>query len=57
MSGYGFKDQKGVLYLGVRMWLDQGNYVKQYIYDKNYPIMMQLNNIVQEFDFEYKNKL
>ena len=56
-SGFGYKDKDGILYVGVRMWLDQGDYSKLKQYDKNYTIMSQFTSIIQEFDHQYSNKI
>ena len=56
-SGFGYKDKDGILYVGVRMWLDQGDYSKLKQYDKNYTIMSHFMSMIQEFDHEYHNKI
>lgn len=56
-SGFGYKDKDGMLYVGVRMWLDQGDYSKLKRYDKNYTIMSHFMSMIQEFDHEYSNKI
>lgn len=56
-SGFGYKDKDGILYVGVRMWLDQGDYSKLKRYDKNYTIMSHFMSMIQEFDHEYRNKI
>ena len=56
-SGFGYKDKDGMLYVGVRMWLDQGDYSKLKRYDKNYTILSHFMSMIQEFDYEYRNKI
>ena len=56
-SGFGFKDDKGLLFVGVRMWLDQGNYVKFQQYDKNYTMHDHFTTLIGKFHYEYNNKL
>ena len=56
-SGFGFKDDKGVLFVGVRMWLDQGNYVKFQQYDKNYNMHSHFITLIKKFHYEYDTKL
>ena len=55
-SGFGYKDKNGILYVGVRMWLDQGDYSKLKQYDKNYTIMSHFIPLIQEFDYEHGKK-
>lgn len=56
-SGFGYKDKDGILYVGVRMWLDQGDYSKIKQYDKNYTVMSHFRSLIQVFEYEYGNKL
>lgn len=55
-SGFGYKDKEGILYVGVRMWLDQGDHSKLKQYDKNYTIMSHFMSMIQEFDYNYRHK-
>ena len=52
-SGFGYKDEKGSLFLGVRLYIDQGDYVKFKEYDKNYSIYSHFCEIIIEFDKEF----
>ena len=56
-SGFGYKDKNNVLYVGIRMWLDQGDYSKLKEYDKRYTIVSHFVSLLNEFDYEYGNKL
>ena len=49
-SGYGYKEQNNILYVGVRMWWDQGDYTKLKQYDKNYTIMSHFMSLLNEFN-------
>ena len=37
-QGFGFKDKDNILYLGVRLYIDQGDYVKFQKYNNKYSI-------------------
>jgi hypothetical protein len=54
-SGFGFKESTGEFKIGVRMWLDQGNYVKYVLYDKNYTINQHFMELIHKFQYEYPN--
>ena len=56
-SGFGYKDNNGILFVGVRMWLDQGNYVKFQQYDINYTMHDHFTTLIKKFHQEYNNKL
>jgi len=52
-SGFGFKDRDGKFYIGVRMWLDQGNYVKKLPYTNTITINQHFFDIIKVFQYEY----
>ena len=52
-SGFGFKNPDGTYKIGVRMWLDQGDYVKYVPYNKNYTINQHVVELIQKFQYEY----
>ncbi len=54
-SGFGYKDEKGQFHIGIRMWLDQGNYVKFIPYDNTYPINQHFIELISKFQYEYPN--
>jgi hypothetical protein len=54
-SGFGYKDEKGLFHIGVRMWLDQGNYVKFVPYDNRYNINQHFIELINKFQYEYSN--
>ena len=54
-SGFGFKESDGTFKIGVRMWLDQGNYVKYIPYDNRYMINQHFVELITKFQYEYPN--
>jgi len=54
-SGFGFKDENNVLHLGVRLYLDQGDFVKFKVYDKGYSMFEHFSELILKFDKEYSN--
>jgi len=54
-SGFGFKESNGTFKIGVRMWLDQGDYVKYIPYDNRYNINQHFIELITQFQFEYPN--
>ena len=54
-SGFGYKDEKGLFHIGVRMWLDQGNYVKFIPYNHTYTINQHFMELISKFQYEYPN--
>ena len=52
-QGFGFKDKDNILYLGVRLYIDQGDYVKFQKYNNKYSIYEHFHNLVLEFDKQY----
>ena len=52
-SGFGFKNPDGTFKIGVRMWLDQGDYVKYLPYDKNHSINEHFIELIKAFQYEY----
>ena len=54
-SGFGYKNSNGTFKIGMRMWLDQGNYVKYVPYDNNYSINQHFMELIHRFQYEYPN--
>ena len=54
-SGFGYKNSDGTFKIGMRMWLDQGNYVKYVPYDNNYSINQHFMELIHMFQYEYPN--
>ena len=54
-SGFGYKNSDGTFKIGMRMWLDQGNYVKFIPYDNTYPINQHFIELISKFQYEYPN--
>ena len=52
-SGFGFKDIDGKYYIGVRMWLDQGNYVKKLPYTNTIAINQHFLDLIKAFQYQY----
>ena len=52
-SGFGFKDMDGKYYIGVRMWLDQGNYVKKLPYTNTIAINQHFIDLIKAFQYQY----
>ena len=52
-SGFGFKNPDGTFKIGVRMWLDQGDYVKYVPYNKKYTINEHFIELIRKFQYEY----
>ena len=52
-SGFGFKEQDGTYKIGVRMWLDQGDFVKYIQYDNRYLINQHFVQLINMFQYEY----
>ena len=53
--GFGFKDKNNILHLGVRLYIDQGDYVKFQKYDNTYSIYQHFHNLVLQFDKQYSS--
>ena len=54
-SGFGYKNSNGTFKIGMRMWLDQGDYVKYVPYDNNYSINQHFMELIHRFQYEYPN--
>ena len=54
-SGFGYKNSDGTFKIGMRMWLDQGDYVKYVLYDSNYSINQHFMELIHKFQYEYPN--
>jgi hypothetical protein len=54
-SGFGYKTSNGTFKIGMRMWLDQGDYVKYVPYDNNYSINQHFMELIHKFQYEYPN--
>ncbi len=54
-SGFGYKNSNGTFKIGMRMWLDQGDYVKYVPYDNNYSINQHFMELIHKFQYEYPN--
>ena len=52
-SGFGYKNPDGTFKIGVRMWLDQGDYVKYVVYDSKYTINQHFIELIHQFQYEY----
>ncbi len=52
-SGFGYKNSNGTFKIGMRMWLDQGDYVKYVPYDSNYSINQHFMELIHRFQYEY----
>jgi len=52
-SGLGFKNKNGVLHVGVRMWLDQGDYIKFIPYNNNFDINQHFMELITKFQCDY----
>jgi hypothetical protein len=54
-TGFGYKDKSGVLYVGVRVWIDQGDYCRTIQYKPQFKIIDYFSQLIS--DFEKINKL
>jgi len=52
-SGLGFKNKNGQLHVGVRMWLDQGDYIKFMPYNSKFNINQHFMELITKFQYEY----
>ena len=52
---FGYKNSNGTFKIGMRMWLDQGDYVKYVPYDNNYSINQHFMELIHKFQYEYPN--
>ena len=52
-SGLGFKNKNGQLHVGVRMWLDQGDYIKFIPYNSKFNINQHFMELITKFQYEY----
>ena len=52
-TGFGFKDKSKKLFIGLRMWKDQDDYVELVPYDKNYNINQHFIELVKIFNNKY----
>ena len=52
-SGLGFKNENGQLHVGVRMWLDQGDYIKFIPYNSKFNINQHFMELITKFQDEY----
>ena len=52
-SGLGFKNNNGQLHVGVRMWLDQGDYIKFIPYNSKFNINQHFMELITKFQYEY----
>lgn len=52
-SGLGFKNKNGQLHVGVRMWLDQGDYIKFIPYNSKFNINQHFIELITKFQYEY----
>ena len=50
-TGFGFKDKTQKLFIGLRMWKEQGDYVEMVPYDNTYTINQHFMNLVQKFNW------
>ena len=53
LRAYGFRNENYILYIGLRLYLDQGDYSKRIYYEPKVSITEHLRNLVAEFDKEY----
>ena len=53
MDNYGFKDDNKILYIGLRLYLDQGNYSKRLYYAPDISISDHLVSLVDAFNRQY----
>ena len=56
LRAYGYKDEKHKLYIGLRLYYDQGNYSKSILWDPSYTIKSHIARLVYYFEQEYGNK-
>lgn len=54
-SGFGYKTEIGVWYIGVRMWLDEGDYTKYVIYNPRLIINQHFTELITLFQRQYSN--
>ena len=54
-SGFGYKNPDGTFKIGMRMWLDQGDYVKYVPYNNKYSINQHFMELIHKFQYEYPN--
>jgi hypothetical protein len=54
-SGFGYKTEIGVLYIGIRMWLDDGDYTKYVVYDPRLIINQHFIELIRQFQQQYSN--
>ena len=55
-SGFGYKDQTGKLLVGLRLYWEQGDYVKYYKYDGK-DMQAIFIKLVNDFDLEFRDRL
>jgi len=53
LRAYGFKDDNKILYIGLRLYLDQGNYSKRLYYAPDISISDHLVSLVDAFNRQY----
>ena len=53
-SGYGFKDKNNILYVEIRLWIDQGNYTYKMIYNSNKLIVSHFAELVRQHHNKFK---
>ena len=52
-TGFGFKDKTKKLFIGLRMWKDQGDFTEMIPYNNNYNINQHFIELIQKFNCKY----
>jgi len=53
--GFGYKDKTGQLFVGLRLYWDQGDYVKFYRYNPREQMTKMFSKLVNSFERQFKN--
>lgn len=52
-SGYGYKDKKNILYVEIRLWIDQGDYTYSMEYNPNKLIVEHFAELIKQHHEKY----
>ena len=52
-SGYGYKDKYKIMYVEIRLWIDQGDYSYRMVYNPNKLIINHFAELVKQHHIKY----
>ena len=52
-TGFGFKSKEKELFIGIRMWKDQGDFTELIPYNNNFNINQHFIELIQKFNCKY----